>query len=207
MYISKRKKIKMASKIFINIIMSIFLFTLPNCVHAQKKWSLEMRPGISFATQNLGDTSIKTGFSFEETVVYRISKHISGYTSCSWNRFASNEYFTETKIDFEETDFCFGIQFKYSVEHTKINYIFKMGTTCSLVEVEHSNGKIIELYQQHAIGRQIGSGITIPLGKRWVLIPEVRYHSLLHKINVRESAPVYLNYFSSSVGLSIPLNL
>lgn len=48
---------------------------------AQSRLSWEVRSGIAFATQNLGDADLGTGFGFEGTLAYRFMPHLAGYFS------------------------------------------------------------------------------------------------------------------------------
>ena len=80
--------------------------------------------------------------------------------------------------------------------------MIKGGGTYNHIETENSAGKII--YDTgHGFGWQAGGGIAIPIGKRWLLVPEVRYRSLSRDINTGDgTTPIDLNYLSAGVGIS-----
>ena len=169
---------------------------------AQKKWSFEFRPGVNFATKKLGDANLKTGFGIEGTFAYRFMPHLAGYAGWSWNKFSASQSFAGSNLDFDETGYCFGLQFIHPIEKSNISYMIKGGATYNHIETENSTGKIIN-DTGHGLGWQAGGGITIPMGNRWLLIPEVRYRSLTRDITVGEvKTPVNLNYISAGVGLS-----
>jgi len=170
---------------------------------AQKKWSLEFRPGIDFATKKLGDADLKTGFGFEGTLNYNFLPHLGAYAGWSWNKFASGNSFMGSNLDFEETGYCLGLQYSHPIEETRINYVFRGGAVYNHIETEDSDGKIIN-DTGHGWGWQVGGGIAIPFGGRWTFTPEIRYRSLSRDITVGFiKTPVDLNYISVGAGLSI----
>ena len=63
------------------ILTTIALITLlaSQITMAQDNWGLELRNGASFATKELGDATLKTGFGFEGTINYRFMPHLSAY--------------------------------------------------------------------------------------------------------------------------------
>ncbi len=92
----------------------VFVVLLMNgAIFAQENWSAELRPGINFATQDLGNAELKTGFGFEATIGYRFMPHLGAYVGWGWNQFKSdNASFAGTgDTDFEETGYTFGLQF------------------------------------------------------------------------------------------------
>lgn len=188
----------------LKIIVGVVLLMTTSVATAQKEnnWSIEARGGANFATKELGNANLKTGFGFEGALAYRFMPHLGAYVGWSWNRFAADQSFAGTNIDFEETGYFLGLQFIHPIGDSKINYMLKGGGTYNHIETENSAGDIIN-DTGHGFGWQIGGGITVPLGERFQLIPEVRYRSLSRKITIGEtSTPVDLNYISTSVGIS-----
>lgn len=181
---------------------SIILLMVATTSTAQKKWSFEIRPGANFATTELGDANLNTGFGFEGTVAYRLLPHLAAYTGWSWNRFSADQSFAGSNIDFVETGYCFGLQFLYPIGQSGISYMVKGGGTYNHIETENSDGKMIN-DTGHGLGWQAGAGITIPLSKRLLLIPEVRYRSLSREIKIDNiTTAADLNYVSVGAGLS-----
>jgi hypothetical protein len=189
------------NKIIIVIISGIFIIASFTAV-AQKKMSFEFRTGIDFATKHLGDTKLKTGFGFEGAFAYKFMPHLAAYAGWSWNKFDASKSFADNDVNFEETGYSFGLQFMHPVAASKISYFIKGGGIYNHIETENSNGKTIN-DTGHGLGWQLGGGIAIPLGERWLLIPEARYRSLSRDINIGEvKTPVDLNYISPSLGIS-----
>ena len=168
----------------------------------QKKWSFKIKPGINFATKDFGDTELKTGFGFEGVFAYKFMPHLAAYAGWSWNKFSADKSFVGNNVDFEETGYCFGLQFMHPFPNSNISYMIKGGGTYNHIEAEDSEGKIIN-DTGHGFGWQAGGGIAIPMGKRWLLIPELRYRSLSRDIKMNgATTPVNLNYISTNVGVS-----
>jgi len=169
---------------------------------AQKKWSFELKPGVNFPVKKLGNANLTTGFGFEGTLAYNFMPHLGAYAGWSWNKFAADKSFVGNDVEFEETGYCFGLQFIHPIKKSNIRYMIKGGGTYNHIETENSAGKII--YDTgHGFGWQAGGGIAIPIGKRWLLVPEVRYRSLSREINTGDgTTPIDLNYLSAGVGIS-----
>ena len=190
---------KKNSKVFIS---AVILLLISSAVIAQKKWSVELRPGVNFATAKLADADLKTGFGFEGAFAYKFMPHLAAYAGWSWNKFAANKSFAGNNVDFEETGYSFGLQFIHPIKKSKISYMIKGGGTYNHIETENSEGKIIN-DTGHGLGWQVGGGMTILIGKRWLLIPEVRYRSLSRDIKIGDgTTPVDLNYISTGIGIS-----
>jgi hypothetical protein len=192
-----------ATKPFIQaIIIGAVLLISSFKTEAQKRWSFDLRPGINFATKSLGDANLKTGFGGEGTFAYRFMPHLGVYAGWSWNKFSANQSFAGSNMDFEETGYCFGLQFIHPIQRSKVSYMVKGGGTYNHIETENSAGDIID-DTGHGFGWQLGVGAAIPLGQRFSLVPEVRYRSLARDITISNiKTPVNLNYVSAGVGLS-----
>lgn len=192
---------KMNSNIMAVIIGAILVISSQSA-EAQKRWSFELRPGLNFATKDLSDANLKTGFGFEGAFAYKFMPHLAAYAGWSWNKFSADKSFVGDNVEFEETGYCFGLQFIHPIEKSNISYMIKGGGTYNHIETENSDGKIIN-DTGHGFGWQAGGGITIPIGKRWLLIPEVRYRSLSRDIKIGDgTTPVDLNYISTGIGIS-----
>ena len=70
---------------------------------AQDKWSLELRPGINYATKDISDADLGLGFGAELTIAYRFMPHLAAYAGWSYNNFAADQSFAGTDASFEET--------------------------------------------------------------------------------------------------------
>jgi opacity protein-like surface antigen len=181
------------------IMTSILLFMATFSVNAQNRLSFELRGNASIPTKDLGTTKLQTGFGFEGTLGYRFMPHLGAYGGWSWNKFTAKE----TKIDYEETGYNFGLQFIHPIGESKINYMIKGGALYNHIETENTAGEIIN-DTKHGWGWQAGIGLPIQLGENWRLTPEVRYRSLSRDMVIgTTNTPVDLNYISAGLGLSV----
>lgn len=183
-------------------LMLIVIVLVAVTAKAQKKWSFDIRPGVNFATKELGNTDLKTGFGFEGNLSYRMLPYLGAYAGWGWNRFSAEQSFMGSNLDFEETGYSLGLQFGQNFKKSEIGYIIKGGGTYNHIETENNNGDIIN-DTGHGLGWQIGAGITVPVAKRWTLVPEVRYRSLSRTMGTGDGRrDVQLNYVSTGIGIS-----
>lgn len=166
------------------------------------RWNLEFRPGVNFATKDIADANLGTGFGFEGTVAYRFMPHFAAYVGWSWNHFEVDQSFSGPDASFEETGYTFGLQFIHPIGESDIKYLFRVGGTYNHIEIENNDGDII-IDSGHGLGWQAEAGLVIPLNERFFLLPSVRYRSLSRDIDIENvSTSVQLNYVSVGFGLS-----
>jgi opacity protein-like surface antigen len=188
--------------IVLTIFTVIALLMIAHTTFAQRKWSFELRPGVNFATKDLGDASLKTGFGIEGSIAYQFMPQLGAYAGWGWNKFSADQSFAGSKMDFNETGYCFGLQFVRPFKNSAVSYMIKGGGIYNHIETENNAGDIIN-DTGHGLGWQLGAGVKIPLTMRVFLTPEVRYRSLSRDIKTGEvNRPVDLNYVSAGVGLS-----
>jgi opacity protein-like surface antigen len=181
------------------IMTSVILFMAAFSVNAQNNWSFELRGNGSFPTKDLGVTQLKSGFGFEGAFGYRFMPHLGAYAGWSWNKFTAKE----TKMDYEETGYNFGLQFIHPIGESKLGYMVKGGALYNHIETENTEGDIIN-DTKHGWGWQAGLGLPIQLGENWLLIPEVRYRSLSRDMTIgTTTTAVDLNYISAGLGLMV----
>lgn len=169
---------------------------------AQDRWSLELRPGVNYATQDISDADLGIGFGAELTIAYRFMPHLAAYAGWSCNNFAVDQSFAGKDASFEETGYTFGLQFIHPIGETGIKYLVRAGGTYNHLEIENSDGDIT-VDSGHGLGWQAEAGLVIPLSEKFSLLPSIRYRSLNREISINNSTtPVSLNYFSAGVGLS-----
>ena len=169
---------------------------------AQSRLSWEVRSGIAFATQDLGDADLGTGFGFEGTLAYRFMPHLAGYAGWGWHRFSADQSFAGTNADFEETGYTFGLQFVHPLGKLPLDYFVRGGGIFNHIETENGEGNITA-DSGHGLGWQVETGLAIPLGNHWQLMPGVRYRSLSRDIEIGTvSTAVDLTYLTVGVGIS-----
>src|SRR6056297_543959 len=165
------------------------------------RFSFELNGGPSFALQELGDTDLKTGGGFEGLLHYRFMPRLGAYAGWGWNKFASNETFEGADVDFEETGYVFGLQFKHPINQSSLSWYVRGGGLYNHIEVENTDGDIIE-DTGHGLGFHAGTGLHIQLSNKWSIIPSVTFHSLSRDLNSDGiNTTLNLIYLSGRVGI------
>ncbi len=188
-------------KIYALIVLSLVAF---NDLSAQDKWSMELRPNLDFATQDLGDAELKTGFGAEFAVGYRFMEHLGAYVGWGWNQFKSDgtSFAGTGDTDFEETGYTFGLQFIHPINNSSISYLIRAGGIYDHIEVENEAGDITA-DSGHGLGWELGAGLNIGLGNNWNLRPQVGYRALSRDIEIgNTTTDVDLNYVSFGLGIA-----
>ena len=179
----------------------VMMLTIPGA-RAQGKLNLTFRPSANFPVNDLGSTEIKSGGGFEVDFSYRFMNTLAAYAGWGWSSFSPKE--SENIVShYEENGYCFGLYFIQPVSAgSKLNWHLTAGGVGHHIESENEEGDII--YDTgHGLGWEVGAAISIPVSKRWQLVPGVRYHSLSRNMmngTVQES--IDLNYVSVGVGVS-----
>jgi hypothetical protein len=180
----------------------LIMFLHFNQTIAQDKWSLEFRPGVNYATQDIADANLEPGFGTELTIAYRFMPHLAAYAGWSYNNFAVDQSFAGADASFEETGYTFGLQFIHPIGESGLSYLVRAGGTYNHIEIENNSGDII-IDSGHGLGWQAEAGLVIPLSEKFSLLPSLRYRSLNRDIEIENvSTSVDLNYLSVGVGLS-----
>lgn len=183
------------------MLVTFLMVFVSHTTQAQERWSFEFRPGVNFATKEMGEVNLNTGFGAEGTFAYRFIPHLSVYAGWSWNKFGSNEKINGATLDYEETGYTFGLQFIHPIGDSKINMLARAGGLSNHIEVEQGGNVIAD--SGHGFGWQVEGGLAIPIGGKWSLMPSVRYRSLSRDISIENvETSVDLNYLSVGLGLS-----
>lgn len=137
-------------------LMCALLLLMSSMVFTQNNWSVEVRPGINFSTEDFIDTNVKTGFGFEVAVGYRFMEHLGAYVGWGYNNFKIED----SDADFDETGYTFGFQFIHPIGTSeKLSYLVRAGGIYNHIELENSDGDIDE-DSGHGLGWEVGAGIT-----------------------------------------------
>ncbi len=188
-------------KLFL-IVVALIIFLVFNQSFAQDKWSLEFRPGVNYATQDISDADLGLGFGGELTIGYRFMPHLAAYAGWSYYNFAVVQSFAGKDASFEETGYTFGLQFIHPIGETNISYLVRAGGTYNHLEIENNAGDII-IDSGHGLGWQAEAGLVISLSEKFSLLPSIRYRSLNREITINNvSTDVSLNYLSVGFGVS-----
>lgn len=184
------------------ILLGIFFLMFWNLSIAQNQWTAEFRPGLSFPTDEIAGSDVKTGFGFEITIAYNFSESLGAYAGWGWNEFRANDALGEVNLDFEETGYTFGLQFIHPTGISSLSYLVRAGTIYNHLEAEDNSGnKIADT--DHDFGWQLEGGVAIDLSGGFSLRPTIRYRSLSGEFEVETiTTNADLNYISIGVGLA-----
>jgi hypothetical protein len=182
------------------------LLTLLLTVSAAQSQNINNRFGFEFnvstphATTSIGDTDLGTGLGFEGVFHYRVLKHTGIYLGWGWKHFPSESSFAGQEVDFEETGYIYGVQFKHPLGNSRLSYILRAGGTWNHLELENSSGDIT--YDTgHGAGWQASAGLEIPLWRKWNLTPTFKYSSLNRSFESETGDfSSNLNYLALQVG-------
>jgi hypothetical protein len=182
--------------LFILISMSVVSLT------AQNPFTLELRGGVDFATQDLGQAGLKPGISLEGIADYKFFSNLGVYAGWGWNKFTAESSYVGVEHDFEETGYMLGLSTDYPVGRSPIAIYARAGGIYNHIEIENAKGDIIE-DSGHGWGWQICAGIDLSLGAGWQLKPGAKYQSLSRDLKMESiKTPVDLNYLQVSIGIA-----
>jgi hypothetical protein len=164
------------------------------------RWGFEFNLGGSFATQKLASSNLNTGLGFEGIFHYRFLPHTGIYAGWGWNKFSSDNSFAGSHIDFEETGYVYGLQFKHPLKNKAISYFFRAGGLYNHIEMENKAGDIIG-DTGHGTGWQVAAGIEMVISGKWAFSPGLKYNSLSRDIEMgSHTYSLDQNYLSLRVG-------
>src|SRR5688572_7853594 len=101
-------------------VIGTILACAPLSADAQDRWSVEITGDSAFATRNLADAALSTGFGFGGSVGYRFLSHVSTYAGWDWHHFRSDTSFAGPNMDFEETGYAFGLRFEHPIKRERV---------------------------------------------------------------------------------------
>lgn len=193
----------MKTRIFLTAIVMSLLALTTTAQENFKRFGFEIRPGVSHATTELGDADLKMGLGFETMFEFRFIENASVYAGWGWNKFAADDSFAGTDMDFEETGYVMGLRYTQPLnEDSPVALFARAGAIYNHIEVENTDGDIVE-DSGHGWGWQAEAGVDIDLGKNWSLRPGLKYQSLNRDLEFGETTTnVNLNYLSPGVSIS-----
>jgi hypothetical protein len=193
------KKVMRSTMVITVLIMTLFMARM---AQAQGKLNATFRPSANFPVKDLGTTELKNGGGFEVNFSYRFLYQLSAYAGWGWSSFSPKG--SENIVShYEENGYRFGLQFIQPLSsESKLNLHLSAGGVGHHIEAENEEGDIID-DSGHGIGWEVEAGLSIPVSKRWQIVPGIRYHSLSREMMIgttKES--VDLSYVSVGVGVS-----
>jgi len=171
-----------------------------NAQGQEKRFGFELSGDASLATRQLGGATLNTGNGFEGIFHYRFYKHMGIYAGWGWNHFAADESFAGSNMDFEETGYVFGLQFKHPLGTSRVSYYLRAAGLYNHIEIENAHGDIIH-DTGHGMGYQLAGGMDLPMGSGWSFTPGVRYNALSRELKSEDIVrQLDLNYLSLRIG-------
>lgn len=178
------------------------LFSL-NCLaqENEKRFAVEVNGGASFATNELSGADLNTGAGFETILQYRFMPFTSVYGGWGWNHFNADDSFAGADMDFEETGYVLGLQFKYPIGNSPVSCFVRGGGLYNHIETENNDGDIVN-DTGHGFGWQLAGGVEVNLGKNWSIAPGIKFNSLSRDTEFEdENYQLDHQYISARVGI------
>jgi hypothetical protein len=196
---NKKTKTMKTRVLFLLVLLSVMVKGYAQ--EEESRFSFELNSGVSFATSELGDVELKPGFGFEGVFHYQLMQHWGLYAGWGWNKLTSKEEIGGEHLDFEETGYVFGVQYKHPVSELPLKYYLRAGGLYNHIETESSEGTIVD-DTGHGLGWQIAGGVEVDLGGKWSLVPGFKFNSLSRSTDYfGTSTDLDLNYISLRVGI------
>jgi hypothetical protein len=191
----------MKAKVFLSIALVILVSATTIAQESEKRFGVEINGDVSFVTTDLSGASLNTGLGYEAILQYRFMPFTSIYGGWGWNNFNADESFAGSDIDFEETGYILGLQFKHPLGKSMVSYFVRAGALYCHIETENSDGDIVS-DTGHGFGYQVAGGIEVSLGKNWSLAPGLKFNSLSRETEF-EGANYQLDHRYVAVRLGI----
>ena len=186
-----------------SLLTAILLVLLSGFIHAQdagSRFAFEIGAGPAYATNNLSGTNLNLGGGFEAIFHYKVMPHAGVYAGWGWNKFSSDNSFAGDNMDFEETGYVFGLEFKHPTGISSTSYYLRAGGLYNHIEIENEDGDITD-DTKHGLGFQLATGLSIPINSKWELTPGIKFNSLSRNLKQQNSIrDLNLNYLAARVG-------
>jgi hypothetical protein len=166
----------------------------------EKRFGFEISSGASVATKKLGGAKVNPGFGFEGIFHYRFMPHFGAYAGWGWNKFGADESFAGNNVNFEETGYVLGLQFKHLIGESKTSYYLRAGGLYNHIELENDGD--VTHNSGHGLGWQAAGGFDFQLGKNWSLTPGIKFNAVNRSVeNEGAKVPLELNYLQVRFGI------
>lgn len=191
----------MKTKVLLALILSVFITAAALAQETEKKFAFEISGGPSFPTREFVE-DIRMGIGFEGTLQYRFLPFTSVYGGWGANWLSSESDISENNMDYEETGYVLGIDFRKPAGSSNLSYYIRAGVLYNHIETEDSEGVII-YNSMHGFGYQLAGGIDLKLGRNWSLVPGIKYNSLLSETETNGvGKQIKYQYISLRIGIS-----
>ncbi|MFZ5430355.1 MAG: outer membrane beta-barrel protein [Bacteroidota bacterium] len=167
----------MKTKVFLTMVVCAFLVMGTMAQESEKRFAVELNGDVAFVSSDLAGASLNTGLGFEALLHYRFMPFTSVYGGWGYNHFNADQSFAGPDMDFEQTGYVLGLQFKRPFRNSPVSWFVRAGALYSHIETENNDGDIIS-DTGHGVGWQAAGGIEVALGKNWSLAPGLKYNWL-----------------------------
>jgi opacity protein-like surface antigen len=191
----------MKTKVILSIALVILVSATTLAQENEKRFGVEINGDVSFVSSDLAGASLNTGLGYEVILQYRFMPFTSVYGGWGYSHFNADESFAGNDIDFEQTGYILGLQFKHPIGNSPVSYFARAGMLYSHIETENNDGDIIS-DTGHGIGWQAAAGIEVALGKNWSLAPGLKYNWLSGETDF-EGATYQLDHRTVSARIGI----
>lgn len=149
-----------------------------------QQYNVELRPTLHFPTRSVLYQNLRIGNGIELAGIYNISTRTDVYAGVLWSRFDTDESRNEEDIEYTQKGIVLGALFNFKIIEKQKHLLYvRTGLTYSNV----ASSSVIDtanFQSKNAIGTQVGLGMRIKSLGNWSILPELRYSSSSHRIDV-----------------------
>ena len=190
----------MKTKVLITLTLSVILSLGTLAQEKEKRFAFEINGGLSIPTKEFVE-GIRMGFGFEGTFQYRFMPHLSVYGGWGWNWLSAESANSENNLDYEETGYVLGLDFRHPLGDSRLAYYLRAGALYNHIETENDEGDIIN-DTKHGPGFQLAGGIDFNLGNNWSLTPGLKFNYLSPETEYQGTqAQLDYQYISVRIGI------
>jgi len=191
----------MKTKVLLTIVLVIMATSATIAQENENRFAIELNGDVIFVSTELNGATLNTGLGFEAILQYRVLPFTSLYGGWGWNHSNAEESFAGADVDFEETGYILGLQFRHPFGESPVSYFVRGGALYNHIETENSDGNIIN-DTGHGFGYQVAGGIEVALGKNWSLTPGFKFSSLSRETEFEgENYKLDHRYVSVRIGI------
>ena len=191
----------MKTKVLLALTMTVILSVTALAQEKDKRFAFEINGGPSVPTKEFVE-GIRMGFGFECIFQYRLLPHTGIYGGWGANWLSTESTNSENNMDYEETGYVLGLDFRHPIGDSKLSYYIRAGALYNHIETENDEGDIIN-DTKHGPGFQLAGGLDFNLGNNWSLTPGIKFNYLSRDTEY-EGTPTQLDYqyISLRIGLA-----
>ncbi len=190
----------MKTKVLLALTMTVILSVTALAQEKDKRFAFEINGGLSVPTKEFVE-GIRMGFGFEGTFQYRFMPHTSVYGGWGANWLSTESTNSENNMDYEETGYVLGLDFRHPIGDSKLLYYVRAGALYNHIETENAEGEILN-DTKHGPGFQLAGGLDFNIGNNWSLTPGIKFNYLSRDTEY-EGTPTQIDYQYIAVRIGI----